>query len=149
MGARAGAGYGDPPCLPRLGAPSAQSAHGPFGSCTQIPSASRHHYPRLTPPARSAPGAAAAAGGKAPTGLLCPASPSPGNFVFVHAAPSSDTPGYLLSSCSILSDVKEDSTGSSLTCHLGLQRYSRGLAGVREDTAHLCRGLTLSPAIPS
>lgn len=65
--AGAGARAGDLARLPRSGAPSAQSSRGPFGSCTQTPSASQHRDPRSTPQAMSAPKAAAAAGEEGPT----------------------------------------------------------------------------------
>ena len=64
--AGAGAGAGHLARLPTSGAPSAQSSRGPFGSCTQTPSASRHRDPRSTPRATSAPRAAAAAGEEVP-----------------------------------------------------------------------------------
>lgn len=86
-------------CLPRPGAPSAQSSQGPFGSCTQTPSASRHHYPRSTPLAKSAPGAAAAAERKCPQGLLCPDLSVPCHFIFLCPAPTRITP-MSLGTCS-------------------------------------------------
>lgn len=76
--------------------------------------------------------------GKCPQGLLC-SDFFPWYLCFPPPSPllkHPNIPGYLLSSSSILSDVKEDSTGSSLTCHPGLQRYTaevpRGSAGLRE-----------------
>lgn len=52
-------------------------------------------------------------------------------------------PRYLLSSGSILCDVKEDSAGSSLTCHPGLQRHTAEVQRGSEDTAHPSLGRLL------
>lgn len=137
--AGAGAGSGDQQCLPRLGAPSAQSSHGPFGSCTQTPSASQHHYPRSTPLAKSAPAAAAAAEGKCPQGCCVLTSPPPvtSSSSGQHHLQHPTVPGYLLRSSSVLGDVKEDGAGSSLTRHSGLQRHTaEGQLGSEQDTAH-------------
>lgn len=107
---------GGPVYLPRLGALLAQFSHEPSGSCKQIPSASPHHYPRSALLAKSAPGAAVAAEEKKGHGDFS----FPWEFYLPPSSHLLDVPGYLLSSSSILSDVKEDSTGSSLTRHPGL-----------------------------
>lgn len=63
---------------------------------------------------------------KCPRGRLCPDFCSRSTSLSLPPAPSSGTPypGYLLSSSTILRDVKEDGAGSPLPRHPGLQRYT-------------------------
>lgn len=89
--------------------------------------------------------------GKCPQGLLC-SDFFPWYLCFPSPSPllkHPNIPGYLLSSSSILSDVKEDGTGSSLTCHPGLQRHMAEVPlGSEKDTAQLCPSLTSSHTLP-